>query len=123
MNRNRLLSPRVLAPVAALLSSVALAGCADREYSPIRVPQNAEYLGMNGGGKSFRLPEARDAVDVDCGASKIDYPLFIEDINDFIRKEVQLLPNGMAQVTCYGSGEENFPVERFDANPAQHGQP
>ncbi len=108
------------------LSVIALggasAGCSDFEIAyekPIRVPDNARYLGIHEdksesakqAGKSF-LMHVEDVPYVDCGASKevIENSAGLETI---ITKEVRVLESGMAKIICRGALQEEFPVVTF----------
>jgi hypothetical protein len=108
------------------LSIIALggasAGCSDFEIAyekPIRVPDNARYLGIHEdenrsseqAGKSF-LMHVEDVPYTDCGASRevIENSAGLDTV---ITKEVRVLKSGMAKVTCRGALQEEFPVVTF----------
>jgi hypothetical protein len=117
---------RAVAGLAGTALAIGLAGCFEdkTEYQrPIAVPTDARYLGMSdndegrwsaGSGKSF-LMHAEDAQFVDCGKSK-DVVGLGADVGNTISKEVRVLSNGMAQVTCHGAWQDEFPVERFKSH-------
>ncbi len=99
-----------------------LSGCGDEDvYRAIRVPEGAKYLGISdndsggrhseGPGKSFLIHED-DAARVYCGYHKLKVSIG-PDFERVTSKEVRVLSNGLAQITCHGASEDDFPVEYF----------
>ncbi len=106
--------------------SGSLAGCSEGEktYGAIRVPDTAKYVGMNdndsggpyalGSGQSFVI-NLDDAKKVYCGSRKVKY-IIGSDSHDKPTKEVEVLSNSAAQVTCHGA-DSDYPVGRFQGLP------
>ncbi len=121
--RTRFSVPRATAVGLSVIAlSGASAGCSDFEIAyekPIRVPDNARYLGIHEDksenakqdGKRF-LMHVEDVPYTDCGASRevIENSAGLDSV---IAKEVRVLKSGMAEVICRGALQEEFPVVTF----------